>query len=81
VRVTTAFNHLLRLPGASVRGVRFEPDRVVVTVALRRRRLNNRVRLIIRRAYGFHSAQAALALVLLGCGPITLRLPHETGAG
>lgn len=43
--------------------------------------LNNRVRLIIRRAYGFHSAQAALALVLLGCGPITLRLPHATGAG
>lgn len=43
--------------------------------------LNNRVRLIIRRAYGFHSAQAALALVMLGCGPITLRLPHETGVG
>lgn len=43
--------------------------------------INNRVRLIIRRAYGFHSAKAALALVMLGCGPITLRLPHESGAG
>jgi transposase len=39
--------------------------------------LNNKVRLIIRRAYGFHGAQAALALVMLTCGPITLRLPHE----
>ncbi len=39
--------------------------------------LNNKVRLITRRAYGFHSAQAALALVLLTCGPITLTLPHE----
>jgi transposase len=39
--------------------------------------LNNKVRLITRRAYGFHSAQAALALVLLTCGPITLQPPHE----
>ena len=39
--------------------------------------LNNHVRLIINRAYGFHSADAALALVMLSCGPITLRLPHE----
>jgi transposase len=39
--------------------------------------LNNVVRLIIRRAFGFHSAQAALALVMLTCGPITLQLPHE----
>ena len=39
--------------------------------------LNSVVRLIIRRARGFHSADAALALVLLTCGPITLRLPHE----
>ena len=39
--------------------------------------LNNKVRLITRRAYGFHSAKAALALVLLTCGPITLHLPHE----
>ena len=42
--------------------------------------LNNRVRLITRRAYGFHSAQAALALVLLTCGPISLHLPHELHA-
>jgi len=39
--------------------------------------LNNHVRLIINRAYGFHSADAALALVMLSCGPITLLLPHE----
>ena len=39
--------------------------------------LNNKVRLITRRAYGFHSANAALALVILTCGPITLQPPHE----
>ncbi len=39
--------------------------------------LNTKVRLLIRRAYGFHSAQAALALVMLACGPIDLNLPHE----
>jgi transposase len=39
--------------------------------------LNNKVRLIVRRAYGFHTAQAALALVMLTCRPITLRLPHQ----
>jgi transposase len=40
VRVTTAFSRLLRLgKGVLVKKVRFEPDRVVVEVALRRRRL------------------------------------------
>ncbi|HEY5261411.1 MAG TPA: transposase [Solirubrobacteraceae bacterium] len=39
--------------------------------------MNNRVKLIVRRAYGFHTANAALALVHLTCGPVTLTLPHE----
>lgn len=39
--------------------------------------LNTQVRLIIARARGFHTAEAALALVLLTCGPITHTLPHE----
>ena len=39
--------------------------------------LNNKVKLIVRRAYGFHSANAALALIHLTCGPLTLTLPHE----
>jgi transposase len=39
--------------------------------------LNNKARLITRRAYGFHSASAALALIHLTCGPITLTLPHD----
>lgn len=39
--------------------------------------MNNRVRLIVRRAFGFHSANAALALVMLTCGPITLEPPHR----
>jgi transposase len=39
MRVTSAFSRLLCLPGVSVRSVSFEPDRVLVTVALRARRL------------------------------------------
>lgn len=42
--------------------------------------LNRRVRLIINRAYGFHSAEATLALVMLTVGPITHVLPHEREA-
>lgn len=39
--------------------------------------LNRRVRMIFNRAYGFHSAKAALALIMLTVGPITHVLPHE----
>jgi len=39
--------------------------------------LNNKVKLIVRRAYGFHSANAALALIHLTCGPVKLALPHQ----
>lgn len=42
--------------------------------------LNTKVRLLVRRAYGFHSADAALALVMLAAGPIDLKLPHEEQA-
>jgi transposase len=38
VRVTTAFNRMLGLPGASVIGVAFAAEGVIVTVRLRRRR-------------------------------------------
>ena len=38
MRVTTAFNRLLRLPGATVIDVSFGPEGVIVTVRLRRRR-------------------------------------------
>jgi transposase len=40
--------------------------------------LNNKVRLLIRRAYGFHSAEAALATIMLACGPVNLQLPYHT---
>jgi len=43
--------------------------------------LNRRVRMIVNRAYGFHSANAALALVMLTVGPITHVLSHERAAG
>jgi len=39
--------------------------------------LNNRVRLIVRRGFGFHTATAALALVILSCGPTELHLPYK----
>lgn len=39
--------------------------------------LNRRVRLIVNRAYGFHSAEAAIGLVMLSLDPITHVLPHE----
>ena len=39
--------------------------------------LNRRVRLIVNRAYGFHSANAALGLIMLTLGPINHVLPHE----
>jgi hypothetical protein len=39
--------------------------------------MNTKVRLLIPRAFGFHSAEAALALVMLACGPINLKLPRK----
>jgi len=38
VRVTTAYNRMLELPGAWVRDVEFGQDAMIVTVALRRKR-------------------------------------------
>ena len=43
----------------------------------RHERLNNKVRTMINRAYGFHSAQAAPALIMLACGPVKLELPYH----
>jgi transposase len=64
------------------RTIRKHRDGILAAIRLgitqgRTEALNNKVRLITRRAYGFHTAKAALALVMLTCGPITLNLPHE----
>ncbi|MCI4675625.1 transposase [Candidatus Mycolicibacterium alkanivorans] len=40
--------------------------------------LNNKVRLIIHRAYGYHNAEHALTMIMLVCGPVTLELPYHT---
>ncbi len=40
--------------------------------------INAKIKLIIRRARGFHSIPALQGLIMLGCGPIELTLPHET---
>ena len=37
--------------------------------------LNGKVRLLIRRSYGFHSPEPLIALIHLCCGPITIELP------
>lgn len=39
--------------------------------------LNRRVRAITSRAFGFHSAKAVAAMIMLTCGPVQLRLPHD----
>jgi transposase len=47
-------------------------------LAARRLNLTNaRAEAMNNRVYGFHSANAALALVHLTCGPVTLTLPHD----
>lgn len=40
--------------------------------------LNNKIRTMTRRAYGFHTPEAALALIMLTCGPVNLKLPYHT---
>lgn len=39
--------------------------------------LNNKIRTMTRRSYGFHSPEAALALIMLACGPVQVRLPYQ----
>jgi transposase len=39
--------------------------------------LNSKVRLISHRAYGFHSADALIAMIYLCCAGITIALPHR----
>jgi transposase len=39
--------------------------------------LNSKVRLISHRAYGFHSANALIAMIYLCCAGITISLPHR----
>ena len=46
----------------------------------RREGLNNKIRTMTRRAYGFQSPEAALALVMLTRGLTTLTLPCHTGS-
>jgi transposase len=64
------------------RTIRAHVEEILATIRLglnngRVEGLNNRVRLINRRGFGFHSAAAVAALVMLSCGPVTLRLPHH----
>jgi transposase len=38
--------------------------------------LHNKVRVITRRAFGFHSASAVIAMIMLCCTNLTLRPPR-----
>jgi transposase len=73
-----------RIPGFVKLGrtIRDHRDGILAAVRLglsnsRSEALNTKARLVVRRAYGFHSAKAVAAMVMLCCGPIELRLPHE----
>jgi transposase len=68
------------------RTIRKHRDGILAAIRLgvnnaRHEGLNGRVRLITKRAYGFHSAKAALALIMLTLGPVTHVLPHERKPG
>lgn len=39
--------------------------------------LNNKIRTMTRRSYGFHTPKAALALIMLASGPVTINLPYQ----
>ncbi|WP_426989351.1 transposase [Pseudarthrobacter sp. Y6] len=39
--------------------------------------LNNKIRTMTGRSYGFHTQHAALALITLACGPIKIGLPYQ----
>ncbi|MEZ2388541.1 transposase [bacterium RCC_150] len=39
--------------------------------------LNNKIRTMTRRSYGFHIPETALALIMLACGPVEVRLPYQ----
>ena len=39
--------------------------------------LSSKVRLLSHRAYGFHSAEALIAMIYLCCAGITIALPHQ----
>jgi hypothetical protein len=49
------------------------PPHLVVTLEA----LNSKVRLLSRRAYGFHSADALIAMIYLCCAGIQIALPHR----
>jgi transposase len=39
--------------------------------------LNSKIRLLSHRAYGFHSADALIAMIYLCCAGIQIDLPHR----
>ncbi len=64
------------------RTIRKHKDGVLAAIELglsngRLEGLNSKIRLISHRAYGFHSADALIAMIYLCCGGIQIDLPHR----
>ena len=81
MRVQTAFNRMLRLPGASVTDVSFGAEGVIVTVRLRRRRRGVRALRADRPAAGDpRAARQALAAFGSRCEPVRDRVRAQTAS-
>jgi len=39
--------------------------------------INTKVRVTTRRAYGFHSAEATMAMIELCCSGLEIKVPHK----
>ena len=75
-----------RIPQFVKTGATIRKHRAGITAAIERKLsngrhegLNSKIRTMTRRAYGFHTPEAALALalVMLTCGPTNLALPYH----
>ena len=81
-RVETASLSLLIARHEAWRTIRKHKQGVLAAVELglsnaRLEALNSKVRLISHRAYGFHSADALIAMIYLCCAGIQIDLPHR----
>jgi len=75
MRVSTAFNTLLAIPGESVSAVRLEPAGANEAIDKKLEGLNSTIRLTNHRGHGHHAAAALIAMIYLCCGGITMTLP------
>jgi transposase len=85
MRVTTLLRRMLGVPELFVRSVGSQGNDLIVGVVPRWRKprcgrcgrpaANNKLRMIARRAFGFHSPPPLISMLYLCCGGITLDPP------